>query len=135
MRTDFADTYYYLALPNPRDAAHGRAVAASKGLSARLVTSEYVLTEVADALAAPLDRPRCLALLDTLRCDPEVTIIPASEDLFQRGVDLYRRRPDKDWPLTDCLSFIVMGDAGATEALSGDRHFQQAGFETSLSEP
>jgi hypothetical protein len=30
--------------------------------------------------------------------------------------------------LTDCLSSVVMGDLGVTEALTGDRHFQQAGF-------
>jgi predicted nucleic acid-binding protein len=128
MKTTFADTFYYLALLNPGDAAHPRAVAASEGLSGRLVTTAYVLTEVADALAAPRDRPRFLALLQTLEVDPDVTIVPASDALFRRGVDLYRQRPDKDWPLTDCISFVVMRDFGATEALTGDRHFQQAGL-------
>lgn len=135
MKTIFADTYYYLAILNPRDAAHAQAVAASAGLSARLVTSEYVLTEVADALAAPIDRPRFLALLDALGSDPNVTIIPAGADLFRRGVDLYRRRPNKDWPLTDCLTFVVMADVGALEALTGDHHFRQAGFVALLAEP
>jgi predicted nucleic acid-binding protein len=134
MRTIFVDSFYYLALLNPRDAAHARAIAASAGLSGRLVTTAYVLTEVADALSAPRDRPRFLALLDTLEADPEVTIIPSSEELFRRGVDLYRQRPDKDWPLTDCLSFIVMGDIGASEVLTGDHHFQQAGFRALLME-
>jgi predicted nucleic acid-binding protein len=134
MRTTFADTFYYLALLNPHDAAHPRAVAASEGLSGRLVTTAYVLTEVADALAAPRDRPRFLALLQTLEADPEVTIVPASDALFHRGVDLYRERPDKDWPLTDCISFVVMSDFATTEALTGDRHFQQAGLVALLAE-
>ncbi|MBX6314101.1 MAG: type II toxin-antitoxin system VapC family toxin [Isosphaeraceae bacterium] len=135
MRTIFADTFYYLALLSPRDTAHSQAITISVGLSARLVTTEYVLTKVADALAASRDRPRFLGLLATQEADPDVTIIPASPDLFQRGVDLYRRRPDKDWPLTDCLSFVVMGDVGATEALTGDHHFQQAGFVALLLKP
>jgi predicted nucleic acid-binding protein len=122
-------------LLDPRDAAHGRALAASEGRSGHLVTTTYVLTEVADALAAPRDRPRFLALLETLKADPDVTIVPASDDLFRRGVDLYGQRPDKDWPLTDCLSFVVMGDVAATEVLTGDHHFQQAGFVALLLEP
>jgi predicted nucleic acid-binding protein len=135
MRTTFADTFYYLALLNPRDAAHQRAVTASEGLSGRLVTTAYVLTEVADALAAPRDRPRFLALLQTLEADPDVTIVPASDALFHRGVDLYRQRPDKGWPLTDCISLVVMSDFGTTEALTGDHHFQQAGLVALLAEP
>jgi predicted nucleic acid-binding protein len=126
--TVFADTVYYLALLNPSDGAHGWAVAATEGRGARLVTTAYVLTEVADALSAPGDRPRFLALHDALMGAPGVTIVPASEGLFGRGVALYRARPDKSWSLTDCISFVVMADVGATEALTGDRHFRQAGF-------
>lgn len=128
MKATFADAFYFLALFNPSDAAHAEAKAIGRRLTGRLVTSGYVLTEVADAFAAPCDRPRFLALLAALESNPSVTIVPASEDLFRRGVDLYRRRPDKGWPLTDCLSFVVMGDLGLTEALTGDHHFEQAGY-------
>jgi predicted nucleic acid-binding protein len=132
MRVVFADTFYYLAILSPRDSAHARALAVGPTLSGRLVTTSYVLIEVADALAALPDRPRFLALLSALEGDPNVTIVPASEDLFHRGVDLYRQRPDKDWPLTDCITFVVMNDTGSTEALTGDHHFRQAGFQTLL---
>jgi len=45
------------------------------------------------------------------------------------GLDrMYQRRPDKNWSLTDCISFVVMQDHGITEALTGDHHFEQAGF-------
>ena len=47
---------------------------------------------------------------------------------FDEGVRLYVARPDKDWSLTDCISFVVMRERGITEALTGDRHFEQAGF-------
>ena len=101
----------------------------------RLVTTDYILIEVADALSSPRDRPRFLALLDALAADPDATIIPADGDLFRRGIALFRARVDKDWPLTDCLSFVLMDDLGLTEALTGDRHFLQAGFRPLLSEP
>ncbi len=66
------------------------------------------------------------------RNDPEVTIAPPSEELFAAGVDLYSRRPDKEWSLTDCISFIVMQEEGISDALTGDRHFEQAGYRTLL---
>jgi len=53
---------------------------------------------------------------------------PLSEALLARGMALYRQRPDKAWSLTDCISFVVMGDERLTEALTGDHHFEQAGF-------
>lgn len=55
-------------------------------------------------------------------------VTPASHDLFRRGLRLYFDRPDKEWSLTDCISFVVMGDEGLSEALTGDHHFEQASF-------
>ena len=135
MKVIFADTFYFLALFNPGDSAHAAAKAIGRGLAGRLVTTDYILTEVADAFAAPRDRPRFLALLAALEADSTATIVPASDDLFRRGVDLHRERPDKDWPLTDCLSFVVMDDFGATEALTADHHFQQVAYVALLRKP
>jgi len=54
--------------------------------------------------------------------------VPPAQDWFDRGVGLYSRRLDKDWSLTDCISFAVMDEFGLTESLTGDHHFEQAGF-------
>jgi uncharacterized protein len=35
---------------------------------------------------------------------------------------------DKEWGLTDCVSFVVMQERKLTHALTTDRHFSQAGF-------
>jgi predicted nucleic acid-binding protein len=67
-------------------------------------------------------------LVEALRADPACTIVPPSVALFDAGVSLYGERSDTDWTLTDCISFVVMHEYGITEALTGDRHFQQAGF-------
>jgi len=48
--------------------------------------------------------------------------------VFHAGLDLYASRPDKEWSLTDCISFAVMQDLGLNDALTGDHHFTQAGF-------
>jgi uncharacterized protein len=67
-----------------------------------------------------------------LRADPETEIVPARGSLFDRGAHLYALRPDKSWPLTDCFSFVVMTERDITEALTGDHHFEQAGFRAML---
>ena len=52
--------------------------------------------------------------------------------LIQRGRKLYRERGDKEWPLTGCISFVVMQEQGLSEALTAGRHFEQAGFKALL---
>jgi predicted nucleic acid-binding protein len=124
----FADTFYWFALLNRNDAAHARVSAFAAENRDRLLTTAWVLTEWADGMAAPGRRRSVLPFLQSLRADPLLTIVPPSADLFDRGLDLYDQRPDKEWSLTDCISFVVMQDHGITEALTGDHHFEQAGF-------
>jgi uncharacterized protein len=58
--------------------------------------------------------------------------VPPGQELFDQGVELYAARTDKQWSLTDCISFVVMRQYRVTEALTGDRHFEQAGFTAML---
>lgn len=135
MTSRFVDSYFYLALINPRDGAHGRAVSLAKELRGQFVTTQWVLTEVADALSQPPGREKFRDLLEGIASDPRTEIVEASAETFQRGVELYAKRPDKSWSLTDCISFVVMSDRGLTEALTGDHHFEQAGFKALLRDP
>ena len=128
----FADTFYLLALFNSGDDAHGAAVAFAQRFSGRLLTTAWVLTEVADALANQANRKAAIDFLDDLRVAPNLRILRPSAVLFRNGYELYRSRTDKEWSLTDCISFVVMADHGVTEALTGDRHFEQAGFKALL---
>jgi len=128
MTSIFADTYYWLALINSRDSAHNEAVNLSRSISAPIITSEWVLTEVGDALRKPGNRPVFLRLLRDIANDPQTTVISAEHNWFDQGVALYSVRLDKQWPLTDCISFVIMQSMGITEALTGDSEFVQAGF-------
>lgn len=128
MSACFADTYFFIALLFENDEAHGQAQDQAARLSGQLYTSAWVLTEVADALAVPGRRERFLPFLEFLRSNPSVTIVPAEQALFDRGAALYHERPDKNWSLTDCISFVIMQDHGLRDALTGDHHFEQAGF-------
>lgn len=128
MNVLFADSFYYIALLNKSDAAHSKAVDIARSHNLAIVTTEWVLVEVADALNDRRVRASVVTLIRTLRSQPAATIIPATPELFDAAFDLYAHRPDKDWSLTDCTSFVVMRDHNLTDALTADHHFEQAGF-------
>jgi hypothetical protein len=128
MNRVFADSYFFFAILNPRDAAHAKAMDFGRRHRGPLVTTAWVLTEVADGLASTPRRQVFRGLLANLEVNKNNLIVPANSETFEKGVELYHARPDKQWSLTDCTSFVVMSEERITEALSGDRHFEQAGF-------
>ena len=123
----FADTFYFLALLNRDDPAHQRALAAARS-AAQIVTTEFILLELGNACAKAADHADFLSLVAGLRASPRVHTVPLGTELLDAGLALLRQRPDKDWSLTDCISFVVMERNGLHEALTGDHHFEQAGF-------
>jgi hypothetical protein len=134
----FIDTGYVYALINLRDQWHEKALAWQQKISAEkslLLTTEFILAEIADGLAAVTFRQAAIQTIRVLTTSPFVQIIPASSELFQAGLALYESRADKDWGLTDCISFVVMIEHDLTEALTTDDHFRQAGFRPLLLEP
>ena len=88
--------------------------------------------EIGNALAKLRYRKAAAELLESLESDPTVEIIPISEELYKRAFELYRERQDKEWGITDCISFIVMQERGLQAALTTDEHFEQAGFDAIL---
>jgi uncharacterized protein len=127
----FVDSGYWIALLNPRDSLHHAAITISATLgSRRLVTSEAVLAECLNDLAKRGEtlRRAAVALVAELRREPTVSIEPQSSLQFQEALSLYAQRNDKAWGHTDCSSFCAMARYGLTEALTFDRHFEQAGF-------
>jgi predicted nucleic acid-binding protein len=128
MSVVFADSFYFIALSNPSDGHHAAAVGAAESLTSRLLTTHYVLIEVADALSAPRFRADVARFLRHLALDRGTEVIGPDIPLYERGLELYAQRLDKAWSLTDCVSFVVMTERGLTEALTGDHHFEQAGF-------
>jgi predicted nucleic acid-binding protein len=83
--------------------------------------------------ATARNRDAFIRLYRALRANPAVELIPG-DDRLESGLDLYARHPDESWSLTDCISFVVMTERGIIEALTGDHHFEQAGFRALLRE-
>ena len=97
---------------------------------ASLITTEEVLGEFLTAVSAQAERTRRLAcrLVHEILTDPAIEVVAQSHESFLAGLELYERRPDKDYSLTDCISMNVMRRKGLREILTNDRHFSQEGF-------
>jgi predicted nucleic acid-binding protein len=128
----FADSFYYIALLNPNDQFHAIALEATRQLQRPIVTTLWILTEVGDALSAITVRKRTHDFLRHIQTDPNVTLIADPSPWYERGLRLFGSRADKNWSLTDCISFEVMTHRQMRDALTGDHHFVQAGFRALL---
>ena len=134
MERVFADTGYWIALLSPRDQLHASAVEFSRAVSQdRIVTSEMVLTEFLNSLSdyGPYLRQAAARSVESLQASG-VVVVPQTPRLFADALDRYKGMSDKSWSLTDCASFLIMEGEHLTDALSHDRHFAQAGFQTRL---
>ncbi len=134
MNRVFADTFYFLALLDRRDAHHTTVAAWAQDYRGLFVTTRWVLAEVANALADSPIRAAVAKFLRLIAEDPDFQVIEDSDRLFEKGLTLYEQRPDKAWSLTDCTSIVVMQSGGLGEALTGDRHFTQAGLTAVIGE-
>ena len=118
-----------------RDSYHKKArIWLSRIRSAQEIwTTEVVLAEIGNSLARS-NRSAAVAFINSCYVTFNVRVVTVDRVLFRRGVEFYHSRNDKEWGLTDCISFIVMRDYGLIEALTTDEHFQQAGFRAILLE-
>ena len=127
----FIDTSFFIALTNSRDEDHPYAVNLYDRLQnqgIRKITSEYVLIELGDGLSRFKARNLAQQIIEAVQQDDSFEIVPASTHLFIQALRLYQSRPDKEWGMTDCSSFVIMQQKKLLAALTADHHFAQAGF-------
>lgn len=138
--TVFWDASAFVALGNADDDLHRQAVQVSDMLArnkSHVLTTSAVLTEVANTFSKAAWRPVAYHLLDSVRQSVRMnlaTVVHVDAALWERGWALFLDRPDKDWGLTDCISFLVMQERRVTRSFTSDHHFEQAGFKR-LMEP
>jgi predicted nucleic acid-binding protein len=128
MKHLFVDSGFYIAWLNPDDELHPLAVPWMQRQDLRVVTSEFVLLEVAARLSQPPLRSHFSLLLQRVRLDRNTRLVRSSQGLFNDAAELYAQRPDKGWSLVDCSSFILMQRFKLKDALTPDHHYEQAGF-------
>jgi uncharacterized protein len=130
-RTVFLDTSFILALENRDDPRHARAKELDRELMAAgctLLLHWGILLEIGDGYARVGRRARALQLLEKFAYEEGYRILPINESCLAQAIGLYQARRDKEWGLTDCVSFVLMRQEGLSEALTADSHFRQAGF-------
>jgi predicted nucleic acid-binding protein len=124
----FVDTSFVVALVNEKDQNHDLALDLSQQFDGHsLVTTDAILLEIGNTLSRNFKR-ECIETIEDFLTSDNVQVIHLHPPLFRRAFELYKSRSDKLWGLIDCVSFVVMRDLGITEALSADKHFEQAGF-------
>ena len=131
MKKFFADTSYWIALLNPRANLHVKVQQVSSNLGdCRIITSEMVMVELLNGLANFSEqlRKKAVETVESLKSSPNVKVVPQTSIQFTEAMNFYVERPDKQWGLTDCSSFLIMEDESINEALTYDEHFSQAGF-------
>ena len=96
------------------------------------VTSDWVLAEFLNACSAPARRTRAAGVVRELKNDATVEVVPASRESFESALEFHESRPDKEWGLIDCSSFLICRERGIQRVFTHDRHFRQAGFRVLL---
>lgn len=127
----FVDAHYWIALLNKKDRWHHMAKSANEWIETHaLVTSEMVLTEVLDGFADKGQHFRKVVsqIVDEIINDENTEVVPQTSEMFDSAFSFYKERPDKEWQLTDCASMLIMEEFDIQNVLTGDRHFEQAGF-------
>ncbi len=95
-----------------------------------IITTNYIITELFALLYSPLRLPRnqIFNIINSIKSRPYIQIIHIDTATDQAAWKLCQNRPDKPWSLADFSSFIVMQQMNIQQALTADRHFEQAGF-------
>lgn len=128
----FLDTSYFLALLRKHDAHHVVALAAAENHNGPFVTTDLILVEFGNCLSQPAYRTTAAAVIEKIRADGNIRILPFDAQGMSKAFTFYKSRPDKAWGLVDCFSFVVMTEERLKVALSFDEHFRQAGFDVPL---
>lgn len=131
MRKVFTDTSGWLAIVIESDFLHEKAAETYSDLlnsDCNFVTHDAVLLEIGNSLSKTKARETAVKLRENIENSNRIELVSLSSEIIEAGWKLYAERSDKDWGIVDCISFIVMQRQNITEALTADKHFEQAGF-------
>lgn len=132
MKRCFIDAGHLIALINPKDQWHRKAVEVeTKTAEDSLLTTEDVLAELLTFYAESGEFMRKTAsdLVRKILLDMRIEIAPRNENTFSEALGFYESRPDKGYSLTDCISMNICWELDIREVLTHDHHFEQEGFE------
>ena len=127
----FIDTSGFYSLLVRSDRMHERAVrfmARAARDRDRFITTDYVLDESVTLFKARGCARLVPVLFESIDASRAIRIEWTSPERFRETRAFCLRHSDKAWSFTDCVSFVVMQAHELRDALTGDVHFEQAGF-------
>ena len=125
----FADTSFWVALRNRRDAHHGPAARQLDAhASQQLLSTNHVRGETWTYLRRRAGHRAAVDFIDALDRSPRVRVVHISEDLEADALRWLRRRDDREYSFVDATSFAVMRSLRVRDALAFDGDFSAAGF-------
>jgi len=127
----FADSFYWIALANPADTSHRRALEFSQTIAdSLLVTTDEVLSEFLNYFSAAGEQKRRVVgiMVEEAMNNSRIIVVPQTRDSLLSGFALYKARDDKRYSLTDCISMTTMRQRSIDKVLTHDHHFEQEGF-------
>jgi predicted nucleic acid-binding protein len=134
--TIFVDTSAWKAFYDEEDDQHDEARSFMKAVGAKevpvrtLVTSDYIMDETLTLIRFAHSHSRAVEFANAVSSSRAIRVVFVGEEIFNNALELFTKRADKPWSLTDCVSFALMKRLELTTAFAFDPHFQQAGFET-----
>jgi hypothetical protein len=133
MKALFVDTSGWMAMADGADPQHEACCAARddclKGGDA-LVSTDYVLDETLTLLRMRLGLRVAASWWRMVERSRSLRWEWIDPGRAERARAWFFRWQDKDFSFTDCTSFVLMKELRLRRALTTDRHFEQAGFET-----
>jgi len=129
----FIDTSFVIAVFNTDDKLHNRAMELLENLynSKDLWITDAILYEIGDGLCKTNPKSASEFIKSCINSN-HITVIKTDNSLLFNALDRYSSFKDKNWSLTDCISFEVMKENDIDIAYSSDHHFAQAGFQYAL---
>ena len=127
----FIDTSFLIAISARVDQHQDRASQLLNQIEENgiaLVTTSAILLEFGAALSRLAFRTSAATVIREMQNDERIKIVSVHRELLEQALALFESRPDKEWSVADCASFEVMRSRGMSQALTADKHFEQAEF-------
>ena len=130
----FVDSSALKASYDAGDDYHAKATELMSRIQAReteitgFVTTYYVLDEAVTLTRFAHSHAKAVELADAAMASKFMRVVYSDAELFARAVEIFKSHSDKEWSLTDCLSFATMRKHEIETAFTFDSHFKQAGF-------
>jgi predicted nucleic acid-binding protein len=129
------DSSYWLALEFGRDQDHPAATQHWQRIAKSpptLVITSFIFDEVVTFLNSRGRHAKAVELGNNLLRGHSIDFVYVDAPLLMEGWAYFEQHHDKDYSLTDCISFVVMRKQNISTAFTFDRHFEQAGFQKEL---